>query len=681
MYRVIECLTQEHNYWLVGLAALVCVIGSSLSVLLLRRVLVSQAQIRATQVGLSAIMTGVTIWATHFIAMLAYDPGLPHAYEPAMTIVSLAIAALGTLAANIMMAYLKKDYRFLISGLVFGATVCGMHYTGMSAYILPGRPDWNASAVATSVLLGAAFGGLSYHRIAYPVTRICWLGAALSMVLAICTMHFFGMSAFTIVESPLLVVPDQAISDTALGLVVISITLIIFLIGFASLNIEQSIANQAHTELQSAVLKDVLTGLPNRHALHLALDRWTAKLTQDPTDQAAAITFNIDGFRHINELHGRATGDQLLIIAGQRIREELQPNDALFRADGDEFVVLSGGVRRIGQVSALADRITGYLNEGIEIDGIALLISFSAGIACSLSDGRDVEILVQKSGVALAQAKSYPDVKTQIFDADMQNQSRSRLELQSDLRNAADKGEFELVYQKQNALPSRDLVGFEVLLRWNHPVRGRVSPGEFIPVAEQTGMIRDIGLWVMRTACEEAARWPVPMSVAVNVAPQQLIQPSFVESVSDILFETRLPPERLELEITEASIIDDAEHTLRVMHRLKVMGLRIAMDDFGTGYSSLAALQSFPFDKIKIDRSFVQDVHLNTQRAAIVRATVLIGKALEIPVLAEGAELEEEVDFLTKEGCGYVQGFYFGTPLPLDAVHETIAEMVTKKAS
>ena len=248
----------------------------------------------------------------------------------------------------------------------------------------------------------------------------------------------------------------------------------------------------------------------------------------------------------------------------------------------------------------------------------------------------------------------------------MDRRSRDKTQLVHDLRLALQNNEFELVYQLQNTLETLAPVGFEVLLRWNHPTRGRVSPDEFIPVAEETGLVRDIGAWVLREACREAAQWDHPYSIAVNVAPQQLVQPSFVEDVMDNLFETGLDPQRLELEITEASIIDDQAHTLKVMHKLKELSIRIAMDDFGTGYSSLSMLQTFPFDKIKIDRSFVQDVHKDAQRAAIVRSTLLLGAALDIPVLAEGVEVEDELSFLRAESCTSVQGFYFGQPLTRD---------------
>ena len=320
-------------------------------------------------------------------------------------------------------------------------------------------------------------------------------------------------------------------------------------------------------------------------------------------------------------------------------------------------------------MTAFAERLRAQIMEPVVHDGASLLVGASVGIATTFEDGLDVEQLIYKADVAMYRAKGLSDSKICRFNVEMDQQSRDRLQLVSDLRQALARDEFHLVYQVQNDLRTLEPVGFEVLLRWDHPERGRVSPAEFIPIAEETGLIRDIGLWVLRTACLEAAQWTQPLSIAVNVAPQQLVQPSFIEHVSDILFESGLQPERLELEVTEASIIDDQVNTLKVMHRLKAMGIRIAMDDFGTGYSSLATLQAFPFDKIKIDRNFVQDVHENEQSAAIVRSTLLLGAALKIPVLAEGVEVKEELSFLQDENCTSVQGFYFGKPMPLKDVH------------
>ncbi|WVX51167.1 putative signaling protein [Roseobacter fucihabitans] len=340
------------------------------------------------------------------------------------------------------------------------------------------------------------------------------------------------------------------------------------------------------------------------------------------------------------------------------------------RSGGDEFVAIKKGFRRMEEVKAFAARLNTAFVEPIDLSVASVFIGGSIGIATTVEDGKDIDGLLQKSDMAMYRAKADPDRNISFFDVEIGQINRERLLLLQDLRRAIAREEFELVYQLQNDVTSRAPSGFEALLRWNHPKRGRVSPAEFIPLAEETGLIREIGLWVLRTACLEAASWQTPYSIAVNVAPQQLVQPSFLEHLSDVLMESRLDPALLELEVTEASIIDDQEYTLKVMSKIKEMGVCIAMDDFGTGYSSLATLQAFPFDKIKIDKSFIRDVHLNKQRAAIVRATLLLGEALEIPILAEGVEDEDELSFLNDEQCKFVQGFLFGQPMSVHQVRE-----------
>ena len=336
--------------------------------------------------------------------------------------------------------------------------------------------------------------------------------------------------------------------------------------------------------------------------------------------------------------------------------------------------------RRTEEVAALGSRLHAAIRAPIDINQTQILLDASIGIANSVNDGQDMEVLMTRSDQAMYQAMLRSDTHICEFNADLDRKTHERKALIEDLRQAIPKGQLELVFQLQNSVETLRPVGFESLLRWNHPERGRVPPNVFIPLAEETGLIQEIGVWVLRTACQTAATWPHPFSVAVNVAPQQLVQSSFVEHVSDILLETALPPHRLELEVTESSMIDDQDNTQRVMHELKAMGLRIAMDDFGTGYSSLATLQAFPFDKIKIDRSFVTDVHKHAQRAAIVRSTLLLGAALDIPVLAEGVETQEELDFLQAENCASVQGFFFGKPMSTAEVDTLMASLPLAEA-
>ena len=674
MYTVIQCLTQDHSLGLVALAALVCVVGSSLSALMAGRLRQTSRSRMAVQIALTSLIVGGTVWTTHFIAMLAYDPGYEHGYDPVITGLSLCLAVLGMGGANTIFALSKNNMiGIAAAGGLFGLSVSSMHYLGMVGFLLPGVVDWKLGHLAASIVLGATIGAGAYLHIASRTNRHAWIASAGLMTLAICTMHFTGMAAISVKLSPLYPVPAEVISDTTLGLLILGVMAIILMIGFAALSIETKLESEAQDRLEHAALHDPLTGMPNRMSLTRKAEALTRLLKHNRTEKVAVLTLDLNLFKEINDLYGHAAGDAVLRTVAQRLSDAMEEGEYIARTGGDEFIAFKQGFRRVEQAIAFAERLQALVVEPVDFENTSAIVGVAIGVATSINEGRDIESLIHKSDVAMYRAKADAERHVCLFNATMEEHSRERLQLVNDLRKACIAGDqFELVYQLQNDLSSLAPVGFEVLLRWDHPTKGRIRPDIFIPIAEETGLIREIGLWVLRTACTEAADWPTNHSVAVNVAPQQLMQPSFVEHVSDILFETGLAAERLELEITEASIIDDQVHTLKVMQQLKNMGLRIAMDDFGTGYSSLAMLQTFPFDKIKIDRSFVQDVHKNDQRAAIVRSTLLLGAALNIPVLAEGVEVEDELQFLRSEKCASVQGFYFGKPMTRDEMRRIV---------
>jgi len=681
MIDIIDGQTHAHTHGLLILAVAICMSGAALTVLLVRRMIQSTGLRTLCLWVLSSLIGGTTIWSTHFMSMLSYDPGVPHGYERGLTLLSLGIAALGMLATHATVLAQRWPARPYIAGALFGGTVSAMHYLGMAAYVVPGTFVWATDRVLLSIAAGAILGALAYHRILYPVTRYCWMGGTLAMICAICTMHFTGMSAFTILPEPLAAVPAETVSDRTFGVLVASVTGALFFVGYASYNIETSVEREANRRLSHAASHDSLTGLPNRLNLMRIMAETTGRLKADPSYKAAVVSIDIDFFGQVNGRHGHATGDAVLIHIAKRLTETVQRHEHIARTGGDEFIAIKHGFRRTEEVTAFASRLHAALIDPITLDDTEITLNASIGHANSVDDGPDLDALIVKSEQAMTGAQGAVDFKIHAYNAETNRQSIERSHLIEDLRHAARRNQFELVYQLQNDLETLEPVGFESLLRWIHPEKGRMSPDVFIPLAEETGLIRDIGLWVLRTACAQAVHWNRPYSVAVNVAPQQLIQPSFIETVEEILEDTGLPPDRLELEITEASMIDDHDHTLKVMHRLKDMGIRIAMDDFGTGYSSLSTLQAFPFDKIKIDRSFIQDVHVNLQRAAIVRSTLLLGAALDIPVLAEGVETWEELAFLQAENCASVQGYYFGEPLALDEVHDLIARTAQKHAS
>tara|TARA_R110002051_G_scaffold68059_2_gene122745 strand:+ start:7456 stop:9492 length:2037 start_codon:yes stop_codon:yes gene_type:complete len=674
---MIETLLQEHILRIVALAATVCAAGSMLSVMTLRRLIVASGQRKVIQLGLSGLITGATIWSTHFIAMLAFEPGYEHGYEPVWTAMSFAIAIIGSLVANSAVAYLVGRGKFAVAGTSFGLTVATMHYVGMSAFQIPGEMLWQFGPVIASVIIGTPLGIACYHRIVFPVSRYCWLGGAMLMVLSIVTLHFIGMSAFDVRLNDTLTVPPQVISEPVLVIMIVSVVTVVFFVGFSAISIETKLENEAVIQLRYTLMHDQLTGLPNRLHLQDKLDTLGILLDSEPYISLEIVSVDLDSFKQINEIHGHGVGDVVLETVSNRLKTIVSKDVFVARVGGDEFTAIKVGDARDRQDETLAETLRDLIAPPIRMDSVAVATSASLGLARSEKDGRDPSELLRKSNLALSLSKRDADHHIREYDPIMDQQAKEKLNLIRDLRTALPRQQFELVYQLQNDAVTREAVGCEVLLRWRHPVRGMISPVEFIPLAEETGLIQEIGLWVLRTACLEAATWTQAWSVAVNVAPQQLTQPSFVENLSDVLLESGLAADRLELEITEASVIHDPIFALKVLKRIKKMGVRIAMDDFGTGYSSLATLQTFPFDKIKIDRSFVTDLHLDPHRAAIIRATLLLGAAFGIPVLAEGVETEEELAFLGQEGCNLVQGFYFGKPFGVALLREmTMASQV-----
>jgi predicted signal transduction protein with EAL and GGDEF domain len=350
----------------------------------------------------------------------------------------------------------------------------------------------------------------------------------------------------------------------------------------------------------------------------------------------------------------------------------MQKGEFVARIGGDEFVAVLFDYFVRADVRAMAQRVLDELSKPIAWNDQVLFIGSSVGISTFPRNATNIDDLLSQADVAMYRAKTTATNTICFYDPSMDQAARERNALAIEMREGIEKGEFELFYQQQNDTVTRRIVGFEVLLRWHHPVRGMIPPSEFIPIAEKTGFILELGEWVLRAACAEAATWKQPLRIAVNVAPQQLADNRLPQVVHQILLETGLSASRLELEITESSIIANHQHALHVIRQLKKLGVKVAMDDYGTGYSSLSTLQSFPFDKIKIDRAFVDGVVSSKQSAAIVRSTLILAASLDIPVLAEGVEREEHMDFLRREGCLQVQGFLFGKPMPRSGIENFV---------
>jgi diguanylate cyclase (GGDEF)-like protein/PAS domain S-box-containing protein len=419
---------------------------------------------------------------------------------------------------------------------------------------------------------------------------------------------------------------------------------------------------QAERRLAHYARHDPLTNLGNRMALSEQIESSLARMRKT-NEPFAVFCIDLDRFKDVNDGFGHSMGDDLLREVARRFQSTA--GDAFVgRIGGDEFALVTSSGTNPAMAARLAGRIQSALGDSFEIREQSLQIGVSIGIASSPADGEDELTLLRNADAALYRAKNDGRGVTHFFRPEMDLQLRERHATQRDLRIALNRDELLLHYQPQARIGG-EIFGFEALVRWPHQRRGMIGPEVFIRLAEENGLIVQIGEWVLREACREAASWPNPLTVAVNLSPIQFRSGDLVGLVRTVLNETGLPANRLELEVTEGVMLSDHGRALAILRRIKALGVQIAMDDFGSGYSSLSYLQSFPFDKLKIDRSFVANLGRNTQSAAIIRAVIGLGRGLQLPIIAEGVETEEQLAFLTRESCDAIQGYLLGYPLPI----------------
>ncbi|GMP07866.1 putative bifunctional diguanylate cyclase/phosphodiesterase [Bradyrhizobium sp. TM239] len=420
---------------------------------------------------------------------------------------------------------------------------------------------------------------------------------------------------------------------------------------------------RAEARLAFMAQHDGLTGLPNRSLLRQQVDEMLLHRRRN-TDKVALLMLGLDSFKSVNDTLGHAVGDKLLRGVAKRLRSTLREEDALARLNSDEFAIVQSGLTRPEDAVMLAKRLLAAIADPYLLDGHSVVIGASIGIAMAPGDGDDSEKLLKSADMALSRAKLDARGTFAFFEAALDAKAQSRRKIEVELRDAIQNDVLRPYYQPLIDLQSGRITGFEALVRWPHAERGMISPAEFIPVAEDTGLINPLGGLMLRRACLDAATWPDDVRVAVNLSPLQFRSGNLLSIVTDALKHSGLPPRRLELEITETLLLEKSAQVLATLHALRALGVRISMDDFGTGYSSLSYLRSFPFDKIKIDQSFVRDLGANREAQAIIRSIVSLGKGLGVTITAEGVETEAELSCLRTEGCDEGQGFLFSKARP-----------------
>ena len=661
--RVLTCLAYDHNALLVLLAGLVCLFGSSVTVRLSHRAIFARGSTGLHWLFLASVCAGSSIWATHFIAMLGYRPGVPVNFDPTLTIISALIAIVGT-AVGLTFARLH-DSRFatLCGGSLIGLAISAMHYVGMFAYRPDGIVSWRPGYMAVSVLFAIALSATALHRLRGK-DRVApgraW-DATFLLVGAILLLHFTGMAAFEVTPiEGFSRAADSEVFFTMAAAIAVAAVMIVGT-GISTHLVEEGRAS-AQRRLRQIAMHDMLTGLSNRHSFVTQLAEECASL--DGTAQPfALLLIDLDRFKAVNDTMGHPVGDLLLKSVAMRLRQVGRNDDAIARIGGDEFAMMARDVSDREDAQRLASKIVEVLSSPFKLEGYIVEIGASVGVTLAPSDSDDAETLTQQADVALYRAKREGRGRVCVFNPSLTHEMVERCALESELRQAWANDSFELLYQPIFDARSRRVAGAEALLRWNSPTRGEVPPEVFIPIAEELGLIAPIGKSVLERACTTAASWPEELSVSVNVSPVQIMSGRFVCSVEDALARSGLAPHRLKIEITESSLLCENDVVLRTLQELRALGLGVSLDDFGKGYSSLGYLHRFPIDRIKIDRSFIACLPEDAGSASIVRAICQLGEGLGIEVVAEGVESIAQISFLAGHGCTHMQGFLLSKPM------------------
>lgn len=782
MFRVYDCITGEHDPGLLALAAAVCIFGWVATTVISRRAVASEQAFIWR--GLLGLCGGATVWATHFIAMLAYRTSVPLTYDIGLTTASLVLG-IGGMGLGFAVAATGRQRRAtrLLGGLCAGVAITVLHYVGMEALRFPGTLSYDTMMVAASIVFSLVFGALGLDVMFAPGRGKSRLGATALLVLMTVSLHFTGMSAATLelgIADPSVA---SGLSREYLAIAVFVAAIVTLVIGASGALLDQRVSDHLATQAERfktlangafealvvhddglivdantaaeemfglpddfkghsifeligdnfdstvrqlrargdecqeltlartdgttfpgeisrrpirlvngcpgelisvrdltrqkeseariahMALHDVMTDLPNRR-LFIELAEEARANAARYGGAFAILALDVDNFKLVNDVHGHMAGDDLIREVGARISATLRGGDVLARLGGDEFAIIESSTSQPRHAMVLAQRIIETMQQPIRLADAEIMVSISVGIALYPVDGNAVEDLLRNADTAMYRAKADGKATFCFFEPQMDAALDARRRLEARLRRAITEERLAVHYQPLVNSDSHEPIGFEALVRWHDEELGNIPPADFIPVAEDTGLIIPLGALVLRRACLDAVQWPQSLRVAVNLSVAQFKRSGLVELVGRTLAETGLPGERLELEVTESLLMDDKDDALAILAQLKAFGVRIAMDDFGTGYSSLSYLQSFPFDKIKIDRSFVSKLDDSSESSGIVNAVISMGKSLRMRVVAEGVESGTQADILTRLSCDEMQGYYFARPMSSSDVTE-----------
>lgn len=676
---VIEHMQGTYTSWLVCLSIAVAIVVSYTALSLASRVANARGIAAIAWVMGGAIVMGVGIWSMHFIGMLALSLPIGLTYSLPITAASLGIAiAISAFALHVASGPTLDWRRLTFSAVLLGAGIAGMHYTGMAGIrIVPGLSyEPLLFAASIGIAMSASYAALwlffTLRRGRSWQMMLARMAAAVIMGFAISGMHYTGMAASKFAPGAYCL-PGSRLDNSWFAIV-----LAVFAFGVMALAIMAAVydswLHRQRRESDMAMndqrlrssLSDALTGLPNRVALAQAAED-SIRRAERRDGQLALLMLNVDRLKSINDSLGHQAGDEMLIELSRRLRGVLRHNDMLARLAGDEFAILATDLRSARDAESVAEKVLSALEHKFIFAGVDVHPSLSIGISTYPLDGESFDMLLRRANAAMRYTKESARGGYRFYATEMNSFIDDRLALESELRRAIDSGELELHYQPKVDISTNRIRSCEALVRWRHPTRGLVSPMTFIPVAEETGLIVPLGEWVLRQACLQVRRWidagMPPVRVAVNLSAKQFRHADLAVVVRSALDEAHLEPGFIELELTESAVMHDTRQFIAMLSELSDLGVQISLDDFGTGYSSLSYLKRLPVDRLKVDRSFVQDIATDADDATIVRTIIALGHNLGVKVVAEGVENQQQLEFLRENACDELQGYYFAKPM------------------
>lgn len=777
MYEILSCVRDEHGGWHVVTAVLICAFSAIATMFVFHRGQVSQS-VWTTRAWacVAGIVTGLGIWATHFVAMLGYRPGFEVEYDGLITVLSALIACLGFITTSQILIIKMSPVRRVVSAFIATAAVASMHYYGMTALSVSALIEHDPNYVLASIIVSGVFFAITYVIGLSDTKKLRNLIGFGATLLAVASLHFIGATGLQVYPLRGLVDATWVIGSHTLE-VWISVAVVLMLTcaglaaGFDSLiarfaaanrrkiavlansaleslfivsrsgqvveangaaekllgqrrseilgsditsllPLDNSSGNQTESgvewgekqlrradgtfiwveislhayqekneefsvfvvrdlterhaheaEIKRLAFQDKLTGLRNRVAFRRAAE---TRIKSGEQPCIGMLLIDLTSFKSINDQHGYETGDLLLQRVAELITDQIPEHGIVARLGGDEFAVLLPDISDAKPIVSIAKHIFQATLKSVTCARRSIPVNFSIGAVCMRKQRTDFQSMLKAAERALSAAKVKDGVKFRLYDAELHHEHELGKALETDLAMAAKRDEFVLHYQPKVDAKTRKTVGYEALIRWNRPGHGLVYPNHFIPVAEQSDLINEIGAWTIRRACRDAMSWSEDVHVSVNLSGRQFLDANLSAHVSQALSESGLSGDRLELEITETALVQNAEIAAKVLKELKALGLSIALDDFGTGYSSMSYVQSFEFDRIKIDKSFVDELGQDKKATSIIETIVYLGRALSVPIVAEGVETEAQAKYLTAISCRELQGYLIAKPMPLD---------------